>query len=39
VFDLAVFFVILRITKKQGWLVGGTEEEHAPSSPQHMKHE
>jgi membrane protease YdiL (CAAX protease family) len=35
--DLAVFLVILHVAKKQGWLVDGTEEEHVPSAPRHMK--
>ncbi len=37
--DLIVFFAILHIMKKKGWLIDGTERENAPSAPQHMKHE
>ena len=37
--DLIVFFAILHIMKKKGWLIDGTEGENAPSAPQHMKHE
>ena len=35
--DLIVFFAILHIMKKKGWLIDGTEGENAPSAPQHMK--
>lgn len=37
--DLIVFFVILHVAKKEGWLVDGAKAEHVPAAPQHMKHE
>lgn len=35
--DLIIFFAIIHIMKKKGWLIDGTEGENAPSAPQHMK--